>query len=1079
VEDVSRQTIASRASAIVHPGEFYVAMKPPKDLFLDKGTKLAPEVLAIEPSGKKRTGVKIAIDLLKRSWNTVVEATGDTSSRYDSRPVDTKIASCEVTSDAAARTCDLPPASPGYFILRASAKDGRGNVVAASTEIYVLGEGSVGGWAVEQGARLSLVPDKKSYEVGDTAKILVKSPFANAEALVTVERAGVYETRRMTLSGGMPTIAVPITDALRPNVFVSVDLVRGRTKAAPARGQDVGAPAFRLGYAELRVNPEARRLDVKVTPTKKDFRPGEEVDADVFVKDRAGKPTRAEVTFYAVDEGVLMLTGYKTPDPIPVFTRPRPLAVFALETREDLAKIKSFVGALGEDKGFEGGGGGASVREDFRATAYFTSVVAENGKAHVHFKLPDGTTTYRLMAVVAAEDDRFGFGESQVVTSRSLMARPAMPRFLRTGDSIEAGVVLSSKGMPASNVEVQLTVEGATLSGEAKKMVALPANGSVEVRWPIASPKAGKASFLFRARAPGGADDVRVTREVSAPMVPEAVALYGETTDAVAEKLGDLSALRSDVGGLDMRVASTALVGLDDGVEQLVKYPYGCTEQLTSRLVPLLPLRDLAKDYGMTLPPNVDEMIASTVGKILERQHGDGGFGWWTDSPRSDPWLSGYALWGLTLAKKYGAPMPDNAIASATRYVRRELDKAKDDGLGGATAAFLLDVLASAGSPDTGYATRWFERREKLPLFAKALLAHAMVTSKMKPEDARELMRDFENHLRVTPTGATVVENLGDAYAPLLDSEARTTAMALRAMIAIDPKQPLAGRLAKGLLAARNKGTWRSTQETAWALLSLDDYRRAQEATPPDFDARVFMGETMIFEQPFHGRSLAPKTESFTMDKLLAGGAAGSALAFQVKGSGKLFYEARLRYAKKELPREAIDRGFYIRKVVRSVRPDGLKDALATVPNASAVSAAAGDLVLVDLIVVTPDPREHVVVEDPLPAGLEPVQAELATTARSLDVTDAYGAGDESDWDQSGDDARSGGSAYTFAWYHREIHDDKVLTFVPHMSAGMFHYRYLARATTAGRFVVPPTRAECMYEPETFGRTAATGFEVK
>src|SRR5262249_46209531 len=148
--------------------------------------------------------------------------------------------------------------------------------------------------------------------------------------------------------------------------------------------------------------------------------------------------------------------------------------------------------------------------------------------------------------------------------------------------------------------------------------------------------------------------------------------------DAMAEKLGDLNALRSDVGGLDMRVASTALVGLDDGVEQLVHYPYGCTEQLTSRLVPLLPLRDLAKDYGMTLPPNVDEMIASTVGKILERQHGDGGFGWWTDSPRSDPWLSGYALWGLTLAKKYGAPMPDNAIASATRYVRRELDKAKD-----------------------------------------------------------------------------------------------------------------------------------------------------------------------------------------------------------------------------------------------------------------------------------------------------------------------------------------------------------------------------------------------------------------
>src|SRR5262249_12448936 len=157
------------------------------------------------------------------------------------------------------------------------------------------GEGTVG-WAVEQGSRLKLVPDKKSYEVGDTARVLVKSPFTNAEALVTIERHGVYETRRMSLSGAMPTLQIPITDALRPNVFVSVHLVRGRTKAAPAKGQDVGAPAFRLGYAELRVNPEARRLKVAVTPSKKDLRPGEEVDCDVAVTDRAGKPARAEVT---------------------------------------------------------------------------------------------------------------------------------------------------------------------------------------------------------------------------------------------------------------------------------------------------------------------------------------------------------------------------------------------------------------------------------------------------------------------------------------------------------------------------------------------------------------------------------------------------------------------------------------------------------------------------------------------------------------------------------------------------------------------------------------------------------------
>jgi uncharacterized protein YfaS (alpha-2-macroglobulin family) len=135
--------------------------------------------------------------------------------------------------------------------------------------------------------------------------------------------------------------------------------------------------------------------------------------------------------------------------------------------------------------------------------------------------------------------------------------------------------------------------------------------------------------------------------------------------------------------------------------------------------------------------------------------------------------------------------------------------------------------------------------------------------------------------------------------------------------------------------------------------------------------------------------------------------------------------------------------------------------------------------VLIDLFVVTPEPRENVVVDDPLPAGLEAVQSSFATNARSQDLTDSGGQGDRDDEEASGDDERAAGRATEEAWYHREFRDDRVLTFVDHMPAGLFHYRYLARATTFGNYVVPPTRAECMYEPETFGRTAAATFEVK
>ena len=313
----------------MHPGEFYVAMKPPADMFVEKGKPVRPEIVAVDPSGKRRAGVRVSVELIRRTWHTVVESADEYGGHYVSKAVDTKIAACELTTGDKPGTCDVPVADAGFFILRASARDGRGNVVASSTGLYATGSSDAVAWAQSDGAKIDLVTDKKSYEVGDTAKILVKNPFKEAEALVTVERAGVYKRQRVTLTGPMPVVSIPITDDLRPNAFVSVHLAKGRTQAPPAKGADVGAPAFRSGYASIAINPEARRLKVALTPARKDLRPGEQVEVDLQVTDRAGKGARADVTFYAVDEGVLMLTGYKTPDPIPVFTAARALSVSA------------------------------------------------------------------------------------------------------------------------------------------------------------------------------------------------------------------------------------------------------------------------------------------------------------------------------------------------------------------------------------------------------------------------------------------------------------------------------------------------------------------------------------------------------------------------------------------------------------------------------------------------------------------------------------------------------------------------------------------------------------------------------
>jgi uncharacterized protein YfaS (alpha-2-macroglobulin family) len=562
-------------------------------------------------------------------------------------------------------------------------------------------------------------------------------------------------------------------------------------------------------------------------------------------------------------------------------------------------------------------------------------------------------------------------------------------------------------------------------------------------------------------------DGVEVTRRVDAPTTLEAVAMGGDTRDVAFERLGNLSAMRDDTGGLEVRVASTALLGVGDGIEQLLEYPYGCTEQLTSSLVPLVVAQDMARDFGIALPKGPDADVA--IAKILANQLGDGGFGWWPDSTASEPWVTAYALWGLDAAKKVGRPVPKEALERAASWLHEQLsDPGNQRARWLSLSAFVLDVLATVGAPDPGAISGLYDSRQELPLEARALLAHAALRAKMAPSIAADLMRDLEAHLRITNESATVADNVKDGYAPELKSNISTTSIVLRTLEAVDPKSPVAPRLARGVLAGRDRGRWRNTQEAAWALVALDDYRKNSERATPNFDAHVSFADDRVLDAPFHGRSATSKVADIPVSKLLAH--PDAPLSFQVDGAGELFYEARLRYALREAQATPLDRGFFVRKLVRSVKANDLAGAIGTLPTQTEQKIPAGSLVLVDVVVVTPSPRDQVVVDDPLPAGLEPIDSSLATTAGSLSIPGQ--AADEEAGQASDDDAVASGSGWATAPYHREMHDDRVLTFVEHMPAGMYHYLYLARATTLGSFVVPPTRVECMYEPEVFGRGA-------
>ncbi len=1066
VTDVSRRSVATSTSALVHPAAFYVGLKLDREGFVEAPGSLKPQVLAFEPGGRRLGGKRVGLELIERRYTFAREASGG-DYRGVSRVVDRSLGRCEVTTGAEPTSCSLSVPAAGYYVVLARAKDERGNTGEAALSVYASGPGEPT-WQDSERRSVELVLDKKSYAVGERARVLVKSPYKEAEAWITVERSGIYQSFHRVLRGTAPSFELPVTAELLPNAFVGVHLLPRRTgKAAPLE-----PGSYRNGYANLLVNGEARRLGVRITPGRRDYLPGDPIEVSLGVKDARGSAVaNAEVTLYAADEGVLSLIDYHTPDPLQTFSGARALQVATLESRDAEGRIL-LESLSGRDKGRDGGGGGESnIRRDFRQTAYFNPriITDARGEAKVTFQLPQALTTYRLMAVAVTKDDRYGFAQERVTTSKPLMARPALPRLLRAGDSFEASVIVSKKGLPGGNVKVSATFGGLEAKGPLVRELMVPENGSLEAHFAASAPHPGDASVRFEVTAGTQRDVVVQKLVVAAPMAPEAAAVFGETSGASSEKLGLLSGARDDTGKLTLSLASTALVGIEQTALDLIEYPYRCTEQLSSRILPLVALGELGKALGFAPPADARRRAEAAVSEVLARQQGDGGFAMWPESARSSDWVSPYAALALSRAARAGIVVPKPALERAREYLRGVVASSSSRPLGLPAAALALDVLGELGAPDAAAVSKLSGREKELPLFAKALLLHAALAAKLGSDVPAELTRQLEAGVHVKGDQAVVVDDGDGRYGDSLDSEARTQALVLRALAARG-RHPLLAPLARGLLAARREGKLRTTQEGAWALLALDDYRRVAEPEAPAFDASVMLGDEKLAAASFHQARPLSKSVELPLDKLLARG--GADLVFEKHGAGKLFYSARLEYVRRELPQQPLDAGFFVEKSLHTVSADPAHR-IASAPGV-AREVAAGDLVLVDLTVVTPALRRFVVLDDALPAGLEAIDPRLSTTADWLKSA-------SSDAGEASCEACDDGEAPAFraAYDRSEVRDDRMLFFADELEPGLYHYRYLARATTRGRFVLPPTRVLEMYEPEVFGRTGAAEVVVR
>ncbi|WP_373048020.1 MG2 domain-containing protein [Vulgatibacter sp.] len=1098
VADVNRQRVAARASIPVHPAALFAGTRVAGNGFAEVGKEVAIELVAVSPEGTRAEGAKIALELKRRSWQSIRKKGVGGHWYTESEPVEERVSGCEVRSTSTPQRCTFTPKEPGFYLLEATVTDAQGRTQTTRDSFYVVGGGWVS-WQRGDTDRIDLVADRKIYEPGQTAKILVKSPYPEAEALVTVERAGVISAERIRLTGASTTIEVPITEASIPNVFVGVILARGRVdEGGIESGQDPGRPAVRVGYTELLVEKKARRLAVEVKPDAAEKRPRERVRVDLAVRGADGSGAQAELAVWAVDEAVLRLTGYEAPDLVAAIHPRQGLSVRIGEPLLHLVQRRLY-GEKGQSPGGGGGdGSGAGFRSRFQTTVLFApSVVTDaQGRAQVEFELPDNLTTWRILAVAVGADDRFGSGVAQVKVAKPLLALPALPRAVRVGDRFEAGVVLHGHRFEAPEVQVTAEAEGVRIEGPATQTVSVVQGRPREVRFLFVAEKEGTAVLRFAAQGGGERDGVEQRIPVKLPVAMEAVATYGDTTTETSEGLVPPKGARPDVGGLEITMASTALGGFDENFDQLVDYPYGCLEQMSSRLTPFVALRELSgrfgipwkdaagnwldeqalRQWGSTDP---DVVVAKTVKAIEQLQGHDGGYRYWASSPCSSHYASAYAVWALARAKEVGYAVDAQALARGQSFLADVVAAGQCEACGWGCNApsdevrvAALWTLARTGKARPSYFGALYRERKKLPLFAQAQLADAMFVGGGDRAQARQLLGEILNHAKESPGGVHFEETDPRTYAALWSTDTRTTAIVLGTLVAITPEHPFVAKIARWLGSARGEdGRYDTTQEAAFALTALTEVTRVKEAAVPDFTARVILGGDALVSQAFEGRSMRIEKAELPMSRLGGGGA----LTFRKEGEGVLYYAARLRYAPEEMPTRPLDRGLTVQRWFEPYEGGG-----------QAKRFYAGELVRVRVRIASNQQRHYAAIEVPLPAGLEAVDTSLASTAALPRTQEEEGPGEgyeyESAEDLYGDrppeDFGPWAERFYSPWSHTEIRDDRVLLFADQLPPGVHVASFVARATTPGRFVLPPVHAEEMYAPEVFGRSDGGLLEV-
>ena len=661
VTDEAGFPVTGRGELTVHATRFYLGAQP-RQWLVAAGEAAKIDLWALDWEGVPVAGREVEVKLAQRQWYHVPPAEPFAQPTW--AYTDTTISDLEVETDAQGRAEALvTPPTGGSYVILANATDAEGRLVQTESQLWVSGPGGMA-WRMAEG-RVTPVADADSYQPGETASILLPTPFEGPfQVLMTVERGSILETQRLVFEEANPTIELPIKSAYAPNVYLSFVVVKGKESLSAEDELLVGTPDVRLGLVELQVEPVAQtlQLELSAVPEQDSYRPGDQIELTVRTVDAEGRTVDSEVGLAVVDKAVLALKEPNAPSMVEGFYGQRPLgvrtgsALLVLFNRltADLEELAENAERLAEEMsvgGMGGGGGGAparmEVRSEFPATALWETRLRTglNGETTVSFELPDSLTTWQVDARAVTADTKVGAAVQELIVSKPLLVRPVTPRFFVAGDQLSVAGVVHNNSSEQLQAVVRLDASAIAIEGESQQTVTIPAGSRQRVSWLISVPA-------------GGADEALLTFSVSSGMYEDstrpalgrppdqALPIYRYESQDVVGSSGVLAeagsrmevvALPPSAGEdteLNIHLDTSLAASLLEGLTYLENYPYGCTEQLVSRFLPNLLTYRALQELDL-VEPELAERLPGLVREGLEqlysRQNEDGGWGWWAE----------------------------------------------------------------------------------------------------------------------------------------------------------------------------------------------------------------------------------------------------------------------------------------------------------------------------------------------------------------------------------------------------------------------------------------------------------------